>query len=70
MRFWGISHMHSHCLNMNAQLSSGPRSVNFDRSLHRDIYFVYVVKALVKLHICTGSPEPSLLEYTISSKIS
>ena len=61
-------------LNAYADLSSGARGLNFGLILHLHPDFVYdsmqAAKALVSLHICADTPEPSLLVSVISTKIS
>ena len=69
MRFQSSSHMHRvNYLYLHAHLSSGPRSVNIGLSIHIPSLCIQSVKALARLRICTGSPEPSLLENVMNTK--
>ena len=52
---------------MHADLSIEARCLNCSPSLHPSILYARAAKALVSLHICAASPEPSLLADAISS---
>ena len=58
-------------LNAHAKISSGVKDLYFGLSLYLHPYFVYVSnKGSDDFVHCAGSPEPSLLSDSISTKIS
>ena len=58
--------------NVHLSVSKRARGLNFGLSIHLHLYFVYMpaAKSLASLHICADSPEPSLLDNAIRTKIS
>ena len=56
-------------LNILADISNWAIGLNFGLSLHLHLY-IASSKALASLPVCTGSPEPSLLDNVMSTKIS
>ena len=59
MRFWYLSHMYGHSLNMHTQIASGARGLKFGLSLHLLPYFELLCKErdnAINIQIsCAGS---------------